>query len=272
MKSGRKLQIKLNKVPENFIGSGGYKANVISDPPLDYEEVLEEIVEHSGLRLQPSQLKSILSATFDSIISHTYRDGRTRRIGEYISVIPHVKGRFNSRGDEFDPERHELVLEVRALKAFRSKPKFGDIVQVFNRNAGPQVVLESLRSVSTPESDDLVFGDDLVIRGQNLTQLPGDEIEVALYTTGANHGNTTVQAGQDGVTATADAIRIPWAVSVGRILPRNMEKYVPTFVQLDVVSRGGDAEAKVQHHRIRAFMASWHAAHPDDNLANHISY
>lgn len=269
MRTGKKLLIKLNKVPENFIPSGGYKAVVTSDPPLDYDEVLEEIVSDSGLRLQPFQLKSILSATFESIISRTYRDGRVRRIGDYLSIRPKVKGRFSSRSDAFDPERHELVLEVRALKAFRAKPKTGNVVQVFNRNAGPQVVLESLRSASTPECEDLLFGDDLVVRGMNLTQRPGDEMNIVLYTTGTVHGNTSVSIETEGVTATEDEIRIPWAVSVGKILPGDMKKYVPVFVQVEVRSRGGDAEANMQRHRVRAFLASWHSAHPDDDLSRY---
>ena len=112
-------EIELIPISNKFVKTGGYLARIKNRYVLEYDEVLDEVVEESGLRLNRDNLRLILDSTFNTIIRNTLRDGNCRRVGNYFTLQLEVNGKFDGPGDQFDPEKHKLSLVLRPLKELR---------------------------------------------------------------------------------------------------------------------------------------------------------
>ena len=262
--NGKKVIIKLQPISKRFNAKGGFNAKVQDRDTLSYDEVLQEVVQSRYLSIAPNTLKMFIEATLDTMIENTLRDGKSRRLGDYFTLRLEVKGRFEDQGEQFDPHKHRLALKLKPLKALRRKPPLRDGVTAFNRNAGPKVVLESLRSASTPDSPYLVFGQDMVIVGENLTLLEGDYIDITYCDSdGLYHSSFHYRERDGNVSTSSNELRISWRKVMNSFSPKHAAEHPPTAVQVAIRSRGGEEAAKPQHHRIRAIFDTWHAAHPN---------
>ena len=165
-----------------------------------------------------------------------------------------------------------------ALKALKRKPGRDD-VRVYNRNAGPKVSIDRIYSVSTPDKDTLVFGDDIVLEGENLYFLEdlaatSDSITVGYYTQNRRGPMTMSSAGiMDGsVSDDGRQMVLSWDGTVGQILDANKGRpdadpaqNPPVAVMVVLRSRGGISTAKQQLHRARAFFDTWKEKYPKFN-------
>ena len=279
--SGTTKEIKLNKVVNKLSKKDSYVARLAQRYSLGYDEVLDEVIGRGFLNVSKPMLKMILEHTFDTMIANTLKDGNSRRLGDYFVLQMEVEGRFESPDDQFDANRHKLALKLRPLKAMKRKPGRDDI-SVYNRNAGPQVVIDRMHSASTPDKDTLVFGDDIVLEGENLffidnVDYPLDSIDFGYYT---QHQGTPFHTGSSGSlpgTVSADGRRmvISWEKTIGAVLELNRDrpsadpaKDPPQYVMVALRSRGGVPTAKMQHHRARAFFDTWLAKYPNSSFAN----
>ena len=274
-------EIRLNRVANKLSDKKNFVARFAQRQTLDYDTVLDEVIGRGVLRITKPMLKMILEHTFETMIENTLKDGYSRRLGCYVMLQLGVEGRFDSPDDQFDEERHRLALKLRPLKGLKRKPGRDD-VRVYNRNAGPKVTINRIYSVSTPEIDTLVFGDDIVLEGENLFFLEGtgevsDSIAVGYFTQFRRGALSMSSTGVIDGTVSSDGRKIvlSWKKTVGEALKANMgrpesdpAKNPPVAVMVALRSRGGVPTAKLQHHRARAFFDTWKAKHPDAALSD----
>lgn len=270
--SGTTKEIKLARAANRLSSKPSYIAHLSQRYTLNYEAVLDEVIERGFLNVSKPMLRMIIEHTLDTMIENTLKDGNSRRLGDYFVLQMEVCGRFDSPDDQFDANRHRLALTLRPLKALKRKPGRDD-VKVYNRNAGPKVSIERICSASTPGNDTLVFGDDIVIEGENLFYLDEptevqDSLTVGYY---AQHLRKplicSVDVGAGMVSEDGRRMVIPWESVVGQSIDLNWNladpgKNPPKSIMVALRSRGGVSTAKLQLHRARAFFDTWLKKYP----------
>ena len=280
--SGTTKEIKLTKSPNKLSSQPSYIARLAQRGALDYDAVLDEVIGRGFLNISKPMLRMILEHTLDTMISNTLKDGNSRRLGDYFMLQMEVRGRFDSPEDQFDASRHQLALKLRPLKAMKRKPGRDDL-RVYNRNAGPKVSIDRIYSASTPDKDTLVFGDDIVLEGENLFVLEdidvevSDSIVVAYCTQNSIKPFYSSNSGFVPGTLSDDGRRmvISWEKTIGGVLDVNRdrpdadpEKNAPEYVAVALRSRGGVPTAKRQLHRARAFFDTWIQKFPDSSFSD----
>ena len=268
--SAKKLELKLIPVSKKLTAKGGYRGHIADRGGLDYDEVIQEVLDKKYLRFTPDTVKMVVEAVFDTMIDGIMQDGQTRRLGDYLMLQMEVRGGFEEPGEQFDPKKHKLAMVLRPLKEFRRVAGNKD-VSVFNRNAGPKVVVEKMYSASHPEGGEIKFGEDFVIEGENLFALKdwNDRFDYKYYSQfkSASHcGGGTLMP--EWVSADGRKIVIPWKETVGEFIKNNMDKFDPAknppmAVMVGIRSRGGLESAKSQLHRGRAYFDTWLAKYPE---------
>ena len=276
--SGTTCEIKLKKGVNKLSSKDTYTARLADRYALDYDEVLDEVIGRGFLNVSKPMLKMILEHTLDTMVTNTLKDGNSRRLGDYFMLQLEVKGGFDAPDEQFDASRHKLALKLRPLKAMKRKPGRDDL-KVYNRNAGPSVSIDRIYSVSAPGSNTLVFGDDIVLEGENLFLLDDptevqDSLTIGYYTQRL-HGPIVCQPSEDSgmVSDGGRRITIPWASTIGESIKINgdkadPEKNAPVAVMVALRSRGGVPTAKLQLHRARAFFDTWHEKYPKCTFDN----
>ena len=267
--SAKKLELKLIPVSKKLTAKGGYRGHIADRGGLDYDEVVQEVLDKKYLRFTPDTVKMVVEAVFDTMIEGIMQDGQTRRLGDYLMLQMEVRGGFEEPGEQFDPAKHKLAMVLRPLKEFRRVAGNKD-VSVFNRNAGPKVVIEKMRSASHPEGGELKFGEDLIIEGENLFVLKDGQDEFRIKYFGQfKHGYAmSAPLEPDWVSADGRKLIIPWKDTIGYFIGINPGKFEPEVnppmaVMVGIRSRGGLEMAKCQLHRGKAYFDTWLAKHPE---------
>lgn len=276
--SGITREIKLKKGVNKLSKKETYTARLAGRYALDYDEVLDEVIGRGFLNVSKPMLKMILEHTLDTMVANTLKDGNSRRLGDYFMLQLEVKGGFDAPDDQFDASRHKLALKLRPLKAMKRRPGRDDL-KVYNRNAGPMVSINRIYSVSTPGNDTLVFGDDIVLEGENLFLLDDptavqDSLTIGYYTQRLRGPIVCSASGESGmVSDDGRRLTIPWAPTIGESIKINRDRADPAknasvAVMVALRSRGGVPAAKLQLHRARAFFDTWHEKYPKYKFAD----
>ena len=163
----KQVTIKINETSTAFLRQGGFKGYVKDQGVLHWKEVIEEAA--TALNVRREILEMHFNGIMNIAIEGLEEDGRTRQLGEYFELALGVRGAFGSKGAKFDAADHKLRANLIPLRRLR---KFSPHFQVSVDNKAPLVVLESLRSVSRPDQDGLVFGEPLLLKGRNLWNIP----------------------------------------------------------------------------------------------------
>ena len=256
-----RVRIKLTKIPEKLSKKGGYRARVLDNGVVDFDEFTKEVVDKSGFRMEPRTLRMYLEATMETMISGVLSDGRTRRMGDYFSLGLKVGGRFEEQGDEFDEDLNELKLKLKPLKELKNR-SFKKL-SVYTENNGPNIKLTSLASVSTPDSPWVNFGEDFVVKGENL--VVSKDAEIGVYITGQTGGGFSCAELADWDYEASDGmIRFKW----DKICPRGRDWIKGLACQLMVVvkTRGRIADANMQKRSIRTFFKEYHDKYPNEDI------
>ena len=265
----KKLELKLIPVSKKLTAKGGYRGHIVDRGGLGYDAVIQEVLDKKYLRFSPDMVKMVVEAVFDTMIEGIMQDGKTRRLGDYLMLQMEVRGGFEEAGEQFDPKKHKLAMVLRPLKEFRRVAGNNDVA-VFNRNAGPQVVIEKMYSASHPEGGEVKFGEDLIIEGENLFALKDgqDEFRVKYFGQYSYAYAMTSPIESGWVSADGRKLVIPWKNTIGEFIKINPGKFEPEVnqpvaVMVGVRSRGGLETAKRQLHRGRAYFDTWLAKHPE---------
>ena len=268
--SARQLELKLIPVSKKLTAKGGYRGHIMDRGGMDYDEVIQEVIRERYLSLSPNMIKMVVESVFNTMIAGIMKDGQTRRLGDFLSLQMEVRGGFDEPGEQFNPAKHKLAMVLRPLKEFR-RVAGRDDVSVFNRNAGPKVVIEKTYSASHPEGGELKFGEDIVLEGENLFALEdGNDVFSYKYFSqfqkAAHCGGGSVMP--EWVSADGRKLVIPWKETFGEFIRNNPERFdpetnPPLAVMVGIRSRGGLATAKSQLHRGKAYFDTWLQKHPE---------
>ena len=223
-----KLKFKLDAIPARF--GGGYKAKMCARTTIGALDIIGNAAK--ALNLSPRMLALHFKAVMDAILEEAATSGRICRVGDYFTIEPHVRGRFDGIDDTFDPSRgHEVALTVKAgrkLKAPKTdlvpenecRPCVAKIGNVLSVDAGPAA-----------KCNQLVFGYDLSIVGWNLVLLDGDA------------ATWNVRLGGETLTGTFKVL----ANDTGRLLLKWPEAIPPSAIgrklEFALASRGGNPAA-----------------------------
>ena len=167
-----KLEFHLVPVSGTLKSKGGFRAELkkgFRDQAIDFDGVIAETVADNRWTIDPELLKLYMRGVLSSMLKKTSEDGRTRKIDDFFSVSLNIHGRFSERTDDFDPALHKLRLVLRPLLAFRVLGPKKSVLPV-NVNRIPQFRITSFTAADgLHKSHTVVFGQDLVVKGSNLT-------------------------------------------------------------------------------------------------------
>ena len=256
-----RVRIKLTKIPEKLSKKGGYRARVLDNGVVDFDEFTQEVIDKSGFRMEPRTLRMYLEATMETMISGVLSDGRTRRMGDYFSLGLKVGGRFEEQGDEFDEDLNELKLKLKPLKELKNR-SFKKL-SIYTENNGPNIKLTSLTSVSTSDSPWVNFGEDFVVKGENLV-LSKDAV-IGVFITGQMGGGLAYRELADwDYEASTGMIRFKW----DKICPQGRDWIKGLACQLMIVvkTRGAIPDANMQKRSIRTFFKEYHDKYPNEHV------
>jgi len=170
----KKLEFSLVPVSGTLKEEGGYRAKFGKKLKgvLDLDDVLREAKEAGAFFGVSTDLaKLIVRGVLQTMIDKTAEDGVTRRIDDYLTVSLKVRGKFESKDDDFDPARHALALSVRPLAAFR--PKFN--LKPVNVDHKRQFRIYSITAADgSRPAGKVVWRKDFRIKGADLLQENGE--------------------------------------------------------------------------------------------------
>ena len=170
----REVILPGKKEPEK----GKYRAIVTERGSYGTEQVIDEMLEYSSLRLSPYMVESVVSGVMESMIKNTLSDGVTRRFGDYFAVRLEVKGTFDEKDAAFDPKKNFVKVVLMPLKRFR---KAVETKRPQNKVKPPRALMTEIRGESSP-ADRVKFGENIIITGHDLTVVDmANQISVWMY-------------------------------------------------------------------------------------------
>lgn len=243
----KQVTIKINETSTAFLRQGGFKGYVKDQGVLHWKEVLEEAA--AALNVRREILEMHFNGIMNIAIEGLEEDGRTRQLGEYFELALGVRGAFGSKGAKFDAADHKLRANLIPLRRLR---KFSPHFQVSVDNKAPRIVLESLRSVSRPDQDGLVFGEPLLLKGHNLWNIPPEPDRydyLGVTYCDARGPHTCLTANEWTCSADGTALTLDWPLDTTTAADLPLH---PRCIQVELRSRAGIADADPQCHRIEA--------------------
>lgn len=157
---------------------GKYRAIVTERGSYGTEQVVDEMLDYSSLRLSPHMVESVVNGVMESMIKHTLSDGITRKFGDYFAVRLEVKGTFDEEDAAFDPKKHAVKVVLVPLKRFR---KAVETKRPQNKVKPPRALMTEIRGESSA-ADCVKFGENIVITGRDLTVVDmGNQVGVWMY-------------------------------------------------------------------------------------------
>ena len=73
--SVRQLELKLIPVSKKLTAKGGYRGHIVDRSGLDYDVVIQEVIDKRYLRFTPDMMKMVVESVFDSMIEGIMEDG-----------------------------------------------------------------------------------------------------------------------------------------------------------------------------------------------------
>ena len=152
-----------------------YRAVLKREKPLGTDEVIRECVQEAGLADREGQVRRLFEMVLDSMIAHTLKDGRTRRIDDYFSLRLDIAGSFDRPDAPFDPKKHALTLNFVTPKVLR---KMTRKEWPANERRRPIGKIDKVYSAPDGEIGKLKYGADIVIEGHDLKLAKQDAVHL----------------------------------------------------------------------------------------------
>lgn len=167
----KEIRFRLAKDGGPLVKSDSYHAIIEkhADQPID---AVPEIAAATGLR--PAEIRFYVESVFEHMAENVLADGQPRRFGDLFDISPAITGRFDRIDGEFDPTRHRFVLNLVARKKLKELKRQTPPVNVRPKPRG------RIDYVTWPggEKGELMFGEDIVIVGHDLTLTKGDSVQL----------------------------------------------------------------------------------------------
>lgn len=246
-----KLEFTLSPVSGTLKKQGGYRAKLSGDRR-DRIVNLDGIIEEARLAgafqgITNDLMKMYLRGILQTMIENTCKDGRTRKIDEFLSVGVNVHGRFDAADEDFDPEKHELALVIRPLGAFWTRKI--DVVPV-NKNRRRQFRIYSVVDAENADkgANNVYLGHEFIINGADLSH-EGD-VYVACTMWLPNGHNMTVNP---RIISRSDTeIRCAWPDTFGADVKGDAMDV--TLIQ-DGEAAGESEDSRLRTKRVTVWMA-----------------
>ena len=211
-----KLALELHPITGSLKERGLYKATVATGrgEVVDLDGIVDFAFDRGYIYgIKREAAKSVVRGLFDSIVAGIKKDGRTRRIDDYISFRLKVHGRFEDAHDEFDPERHSLSLAVTPLKVLR--PSFKD-VEATNPDHKRQFRIYSAMAADIEgcSNHHVVWGRDILVKGADFPL--DDALSVSIHAKGGAVGGERTVVCEPRILSRSDAeLRLAWPAELG---------------------------------------------------------
>ena len=98
---------------------------------------------------------------------------------DYYSLRPFIKGSFNSHYDKFDPQRHELNINILPSNELRKMLAEANVL-VYNENTNSFVINKIINMRTKEETTDMYENDVLRIKGTKI-KIVGDDPNLGLH-------------------------------------------------------------------------------------------
>ena len=169
----REIRFRLAKDGGPLVKGDSYHAIIEKrvDQPID---AVPEIAEATGLR--QAEIRFYVESAFEHMAESVLADGQPRRFGDLFDVSAAITGGFDRIDGEFDPGRHQFILNLSARKGLKKLRRRTPPVNVRPKPRG------RIDYVTWPggEKGELKFGEDIVIVGHDLTLTNGDSVRLHL--------------------------------------------------------------------------------------------
>ena len=172
--TGRTLRFTLrpNMLP-NAADKNRYFGEVIPNGTLDMDDVIDQMIA-DGCTMGRAEIKYMMETTILVAVEEMRKHPRNIDLG-FCTLRPVIKGSFNYKDEEFDPNRHQLVIEAVPSGKLREAVA-----------AGMKLVNVTPVDIPSPRIDSVCQGPDYVrnavsvaesfeIHGVGLTVGCGDE-------------------------------------------------------------------------------------------------
>lgn len=149
-----------------------YRAVLKREAPLGTDEIIAECIRDYRLPNSAESLRHAVEIVLTSMIEHTRRDGRCRRLDDFLTLRMDITGSFPRPDAEFNPMVNTLSLSFQAarrLKAVKRKtwPR--------NEKRRPRGKISAVYSPSG-EIGTLKYGADIVVEGHDLLLVGQDAL------------------------------------------------------------------------------------------------
>jgi len=205
-----KITLQLHPCSGSVSDKGCYRATVETGRgnAVDLDSIIEFALDRGYIYgIKAEAAKSVVRGVLDSIIAGVKEDGRTRTIDDYLSVSLKVHGRFEDAHDDFDPERHQLLLSIAPLKAFRTSVSG---VGATNPNHKRQFRLYSVKSADVEgcKNHNVVWRHDMIVKGAEFPL--DDSLCVNVFAKGINTGRGWIQGEPTIISRSDTELRLSW--------------------------------------------------------------
>ena len=161
--------------------------NIVNPKTLGNDETIKEAIQYNYVIGQPEQIGYNAKGVLKSMIKGISKDADGRKIDEFFSVQPTIKGKGDDITDDIDKSKIAVLAKARALK--KLKLDTSDWNVMIEGTSGALAI----NGISTgEESGQIVIGEDVGINGFGLKLGEGDTISWSVP-----------EAGKSGVVAAA---------------------------------------------------------------------
>lgn len=215
-----KLEFELSPVSGALKAQGGFRAKFGANASevVDFDEVIKEAkADGAFFGVSEDLMKLFVRGVLQSMIDNTCKDGRTRKIDDYLSISLKVHGKFEEPDEDFNPEKHELALTLKPLSAFR--PKNMPLVPV-NRKRRRQFRVYSVLDAVNPDKgiNHVYYGHEFIVKGSDFLKDGGTSVSCQIMESEHHYRSDSPRI----ISVTDTEIRCAWPEDFGPELTNRM--------------------------------------------------
>ena len=180
------ITFSLNKVSKAVAKQPLYRASVQSNVLIDHDGLAERMAERTK---QDAALWKYFIDVLSDEIDNQLLEGNRIKLGRFVTGFA-IHGSFASEDEEFDPDRHKLVVTVRALDPLNDK--LAKLVPE-NVTAGLTCSVSAVMDATTKRLSEIIGTNRVLIQGIRLGISP-DNPDEGVWLADPKTGDTVAMA------------------------------------------------------------------------------